>query len=187
MDVMERKYSYWVWNKLFRREFLLENNIKFPAINISEDYVFTIMCFTCAKQCVRIPFIGHHYRRNETSVTHSETTLIKYSWNLVEGVYLLDNFMQNKKFFIENPNYRYLAIEFFYKLFSDKISKYVFEGLDLNPGEMYVGNHDTVFSLNPQKTMPLASYLFVSNTIYEWLLKQQAAEIERLQKLLQDK
>ena len=190
-DISERfknyaswKYSGWVWDKFFKRKFLINNNIKFPTMTILEDYIFLVMCWVMAKNYVVIPSIGYHYRVNSESVTHTQKVLDKYLLSLLEGVYSLDNFMQNQNFFIENPNARYLGIETFYQLYQDRVGKILFFDLNLSPGETYVKNLEHVFSHNPEKTVPFATYLFVSTSIYKLLFLDQSKELKRLKDLL---
>ena len=99
-------------------------------------------------------------------------------------MYSLDNFLKGQKFFIENPNYRYLIINFFNQSFSNLISKHVFFNMDLDTAEVYDFYRNRVFSVNPQKNISLTAYFFVSMNIYKILAKQQAEEIERLKTLI---
>lgn len=186
-NFVEKNYNTLMWNKFFRREFLLENNIKFPAITVSEDFIFSLMCLTCAKNYVRIPFIGHHYRKRTGSMTNSSATTATASLNLVEGVYVLDSFMKRQKFFIDNPKYRYLIIDAFNQILSDLIFKHIFFEMDLEAADIYAFYCKDIFTVNPQKNIPLTAYLFTSTNIYKMLVKQQAEEIVRLKKILQNK
>ena len=186
-NFVEKNYNTLMWNKFFRREFLLENNIKFPAITVSEDFIFSLMCLTCAKNYVRIPFIGHHYRKRTGSMTNSSATTATASLNLVEGVYVLDSFMKRQKFFIDNPKYRYLIIDAFNQILSDLIFKHIFFEMDLEAADIYAFYCKDIFTVNPQKNIPLTAYLFTSTNIYKMLEKQQAEEIVRLKKILQNK
>ena len=185
-NFVEKNYNTLVWNKFFRREFLLENNIKFPAITVSEDFIFSLMCLTCAKNYVRIPFIGHHYRKRAGSMTNSSATTATASLNLVEGVYVLDSFMKRQKFFIDNPKYRYLIIDAFNLILSNLIFKHIFFEMDLEAGDIYSFYCKDIFTVNPQKNIPLTAYLFTSTNIYKMLVNQQAAEIAKLKKILKE-
>lgn len=186
-DFVEKKYSQMVWSKFFRREFLIENAIKFSNITITEDYIFSAMCLACAKKYVRVPSVGYYYRKRADSQTSAPGHSTTISLDLIEGIYFMDNFMQNQKFFIENPSCRYLLIDYFYQIFAKQISKHIFFTLDLDPGEIYSFYNEKVFALNPQKNIPLTTYLFVSSNIYKMLVNHQAAEIAELKKLLQEK
>lgn len=185
-DNVSSKYSGVVWNKIFRRKFLIENDIKFPAITVTEDHIFSTVALGCAKNYVRIPFIGYHYRKRPDSATHRKSYIETGLLDMIEGIYFFDSCLQKQKFFVENPTYRYLAVDCFYQIFVPKISKNLFLNWDFEMGKIYDFYCKNIFSANPQKNIPLTSYLFISTNIYKMLAKQQSEEIERLKKLLVD-
>lgn len=64
-------YQCYVWRSLFRREFLLSNNLTFvPGIYI-QDVPFTHECYIKAKKCIRTSWILNIYRRGHESATFS--------------------------------------------------------------------------------------------------------------------
>ena len=183
---IKKAHSTLVWNKIYRREFLLENNIKFPMLTVTEDFIFSLMCLSCAQNYIYIPFAGYHYRKRTDSVTHTAGTTVELSSNLIEGVSVLDNFMQSQKFFIENPKFQYLILDAFIQMSINTISKHVFFNENLEPQEIYEFYRKKIFALNPQKNIPLTAYLFVSTNIYKMLVEQQAGEIITLKKKLEE-
>ena len=62
----------------------------------------------------------------------------------------------------------------------------IFFGMNLDAEEFYALFSKEIFTLNPDKNIPLSAYLFVSTNIYKMLANQQAAEINRLKKILKD-
>ncbi len=62
MEMEQRRLIGYVWNKIFRRTVITDNNIRFdPSVPIGEDYLF---CLTCIGQCHSMavtPHIGYHY------------------------------------------------------------------------------------------------------------------------------
>ena len=61
----------YVWRTLFRRNFLLDNNIKFvPGIRY-QDVPFTHECYLKAKKCLRAYLLLNIYRRGHESATFS--------------------------------------------------------------------------------------------------------------------
>ena len=185
-DIIEIKYLNTVWSKFFRREFLLENNIKFPVMTITEDFIFIFQCVVLAKNYVRIPFVGYFYRNYTGSTSHTSRDIGRAALDLIEGVYCLNNFMQSQKIFIENPKYQYTVIDFLNQRFSDIIFKNIFFDMDLKAEDVYDFFRKEVFALDPQKNIPFTAYLFVSTNIYKLLVNQQAKEIMQLKKLLND-
>lgn len=186
-NIIEIKYLNTVWSKFFRRDFLIENNIKFPAMTITEDFIFTFKSIVLAKNFVRIPFVGYFYRKYSGSTSHSPRHTNIASLDLIEGIAALDDFMQSQKFFIENPKYQYKVLDFLNQRFSDIIFKNIFFNMNLTVEETYDLYRKEIFSNNPQKNIPLTAYLFVSTNIYKMLVKQQSKEIDHLKKLLQEK
>ena len=184
--LIKKAHSTLVWHKIYRREFLLENNIKFPMLTVTEDFIFSLMCLSCAQNYIYIPFEGYHYRKRTDSVTHTAGTTVELSSNLIEGVSVLDNFMQSQKFFIENPKFQYLILDAFIQMSINTISKHVFFNENLEPQEIYEFYRKKIFALNPQKNIPLTAYLFVSTNIYKMLVEQQAGEIITLKKKLEE-
>ncbi|MBZ9570430.1 glycosyltransferase [Methanobrevibacter sp. TMH8] len=60
-------FQNWTWNKLFRKEFIEKNNIKFQEIHRTNDLLFTSKALIKAKRIsiLDIPLVN--YRRNENS------------------------------------------------------------------------------------------------------------------------
>lgn len=64
-------YQCYVWRTLFRRSFLLENNIRFvPGIYI-QDVPFTHECYIKARKCLRTSWLLNIYRKGHESSTSS--------------------------------------------------------------------------------------------------------------------
>jgi len=60
------------WAAAFRRQFLLENDLRFPVgIRYGEDFMFHMHCLKCARSVVSICEPLYRYRLSDTSVTHT--------------------------------------------------------------------------------------------------------------------
>ena len=70
------KYNY-IWNKIYRRTKLLENNITFPISNMFEDAVFTLEAITLFEKMVTVPQGIYYYFENNNSLTKSSKNLRK--------------------------------------------------------------------------------------------------------------
>lgn len=57
-------FQNWVWNKMFRRSFLKENNLHFPNLHRTQDLEFTSMALVLAKRITLMPERLSHYRIN---------------------------------------------------------------------------------------------------------------------------
>lgn len=85
-------YHCYVWRTLFRKAFIIENNIKFiPGIYI-QDVPFTHECYLRAKSCLKASWYLNIYRRHESSATFSFNkkkekdfcTAIAATWRLTD-------------------------------------------------------------------------------------------------------
>lgn len=64
----------YVWRTLYRREFLIENNLRFvPGIYI-QDMPFTHECYLKAKKCIRTNWLLNIYRLGHDSATSNFNT-----------------------------------------------------------------------------------------------------------------
>lgn len=86
----------YVWRTLFKKDFLIKNNIKFvPGIYI-QDVPFTHECYIKAQKCLRVSWLLNIYRRGHESATFSFNkkkeldfcTAIAKTWELmnIEGL-----------------------------------------------------------------------------------------------------
>ena len=64
-----RSFVTYLWTYLFRREFLLENEIRFPAEHSSEDSCFVTCAWLTAARAVHIDIPLYHYIIRSTSVS----------------------------------------------------------------------------------------------------------------------
>ena len=177
----QRKYSWWAWNKLFRRQFLLDSEIKFPEVNVFEDLVFVFKCLVVAKNYVRAPFAGYYYRYNNASMSHKSRNAVDSSITLFKVVNSLDEFMLNEKFFRDNPEYRYEMLNFFIQMRLNVIAKKFFVANNYEPAELFESFRENIFSVNPEDYVTLTAYLFVSSNILKLITLQQDKQIKSLQ------
>jgi glycosyltransferase involved in cell wall biosynthesis len=71
----EGELHWFMGNKMFRRKFILENNIVVPAIGLAEDAVFSVHCLMRAKNYVLMPGGWVLFRINPESLTRSVKTV----------------------------------------------------------------------------------------------------------------
>ena len=114
----QRGYMWWACSKLFRRDFLIDNEIAFISIPSTEDMIFSFCTVCCAKTYVRIPAVIYVYRQTPDSLTRvikpsAEQQLKRYIKIISEGTRELDRFMSGLDFFNEHPDCRYDVLNFF--------------------------------------------------------------------------
>ncbi|MGF3194968.1 glycosyltransferase family 2 protein [Facklamia sp. P13055] len=75
-----------MWTKLFRRELIFNNNLKFvPELRMSQDKIFTINCFLLADTFYYLPDKKfYYYYYNLDSRTH---TYLNDSWKILKSNY----------------------------------------------------------------------------------------------------
>ena len=66
-----------VWRSLFRRQFLIENNIKFVPGILYQDVPFTHECYLKAQKCLRANWHLNVYRKNRSGAATSSFDLKK--------------------------------------------------------------------------------------------------------------
>ncbi|MBE8954677.1 MAG: glycosyltransferase family 2 protein [Quinella sp. 2Q5] len=106
----------WVHNKLYRRDYLMEKNLRFDDLLTSEDIVFYFKVVCTAPRLVRVPNIIYIYRHNPNSITRKmvsiEQSLHALTHLMIEGSKVMDDFMADYTFFVKNPAYRQLPIDY---------------------------------------------------------------------------
>ena len=68
--LMNVPWHCYVWNKIYRREMLLENNIFFSEGKYFEDMYWTPLALFSATKVVSVPDVWLFYRQNFSSITH---------------------------------------------------------------------------------------------------------------------
>lgn len=93
MDVVEPAC---VWNKLYRKEFLMKNRLMFVTdMPRLEDIYFSLQVYDKAQKGIYVPVVGYYYRINNSSVTH------RYQANVIGEFEMINErfkqFAENKK------------------------------------------------------------------------------------------
>lgn len=71
-------FTGFLWNKLFKAEFLRENNITFKGdLYTGDDYIFNCLVYSCAKKRKYLPIYGYNYNYNPNSLTRDKSKAIK--------------------------------------------------------------------------------------------------------------
>lgn len=60
-----------VGNKVFRKDFLIKNNIKFPSLFLFEDDYFMFLALLYANKISIVPNAYQHYYQRESSAMHT--------------------------------------------------------------------------------------------------------------------
>ncbi len=110
-------YKWPPWSKFLRRDFLIDNDIKFPRVQIAEDSHWTFKIVCLAKKILRISTPVYIWRIVESSVTRRsrspEQELILWLNPLITALDDLDNFLRGLEYFRQNPDVRLKVLNFF--------------------------------------------------------------------------
>lgn len=96
-----------IWHILFRREFLLTNNITFLPQTWFEDLLYTPECYLRAQRCIIASWFLNIYRRRSDSISlgnfnkkkaESLCILINYNWKLKELINNNESYEKLKKY-----------------------------------------------------------------------------------------
>lgn len=171
------------WNKFCRRDFLMENNIRFPTTLTREDIMFCFQCLCLAKKYVRIPNIVNIYRLREESQSHSNKIVLdkhmnKWGKDIIEGVKFMDQFMNSIDVLAKNPELRYAAIDHFMQ---EELDWYMMGIYNQVPPYAIDDILRNLFSIKSEENSALMSYVFSSMNIYRLNLIRAQRQIAQLQ------
>ena len=115
-DCSRGRFLWNIWSKLIRRNFLTGNGIRFVQ-NIIQDLLFTCCLAWTAERFVRVPNVVNIYRELGDSLSNRKDSfdkhLLKYTHALTTGIRYLDEFLDTREFFQQNPGMKYLACEIY--------------------------------------------------------------------------
>ena len=154
------------WEKFFRRSFLVDNDIKFPAMRISEDIVWTFKILCHSKRWLRVPTPLYVHRTNKISMTGRKRTPqyeIRFWLNpLIHGVDCLNEFMDGFELFNRADELRLRVLNFFAKIQFDYMED-AFKSLELY--EVYKIFYEEISKSNGDHSA-LIAYLLVMTNLY---------------------
>lgn len=182
MRFINYRTLWWTCNKLFRRDFLIKNNIKFPHITAWEDLV---VCFTClmnAKIYVRVPEIVYCYRIRQGSLSHKGRDAFEMTSNLIGAIKAMDKVMEKTEFIMKNPAVRYAFLDWYIQGRLQTIRGALYTCDKLQPFQINEIYRRHFFSVNPADQVALYSYFFTVTTYDKNLLEAKDAEIANLKK-----
>jgi glycosyltransferase involved in cell wall biosynthesis len=137
-----------VWRKLYKKKFLIQNHISFvPGIHF-QDIPFTTECYILAGECYKASQLFYIYRKRNVPVTHEfrfnksceNTIAIAKTWELISR-YNLTGKMKEKlqdNVFVNFSNYA-IRVSFLSKDFKER--EIVFNRLRENVPDLYFTNN----------------------------------------------
>lgn len=92
-DNLFGSFRNWPWDKLFRREFLADNGIQFPALYRTEDLAFTCSALASARRIALLDKRLYTYRVGGSS--SSTQTLDQHPYDFIESCKLLRAYLKS--------------------------------------------------------------------------------------------
>ena len=165
-NFLAKKYRWPPWGKFLRRDFLIDNDIKFPCMVISEDIPWTLKLVCLAKNFLRIPSPLYVQRTNSASMTRRkrspEQELTFWSNPLITGLEALDEFMRELAYFKQNPVVRLQVLNLFTVIQFNHMRDALKNLEPIEAYEMFLREFAEAGSSQPA----LTAYLLVMNNLY---------------------
>lgn len=187
-------HIHWaVWNKLYNREFLLQNKIEFGMMRMAEDHHFVFSCLFSGAKYVMIPNSGYVYRIVDSSVSRGKKD-INFLIKLLVAEFECD--LEMKKITSRIP---FFAED---KARSRKAIQYAEDGIEFGylraaywaVGAENVRASEEIYQLFEERFGDRAAYVFeMFNDAHEFRTPGDEVQMEKynsasfLRKLLEDK
>lgn len=153
------------WAKFLQREFLINNDIKFPPMKTSEDALWTFEVIFLAKKILRVPIPLYVWRSNKTSITRLKRVpkqkLSFWVNPLLSGLEYFEEFMSNIDFFKNNPAIHLQILNLFVSIHFQHMKSAI---ETLEPHEIYE-TFLQEFSKAGSSQPALIAYLLVMNNL----------------------
>ena len=169
-----KTYFWWApWSKFFRRDFLIDNNIIFPAMTISDDIIQTFKVICLAKKLYQVSPTLYVYRQDKKSLSNRERSpeqeIIFWLNPLISGLEYLDELISRLEFFKANPLKGLQVLHFFANIHFDHMK----DAIKALPDDEVYKIFQREFS-KAKSTQPalIAYLLFVTNTYRNELFKK---------------
>lgn len=107
------------WAKVYKKSFLIENDITFLDYPLNEDVYFTLKCLRFTNKIKLIDYVGYHWYFNNSSV--SNTSQKSFSTN-IDIVYLMNKLFEAGGYSNELVRFFYTRHMIWYLLFAGRNS-----------------------------------------------------------------
>lgn len=115
-----------VWSKIYKKELLVKNNIRYTDLKIAEDILFAMTTYTKTKKIYSTSYVGYVNVENSHSATHNNQ--LRIDNDMLKVLNMIDSeISKNRKFInnnLEEIKYFYLKIFTFFLFDKAKIMSY---------------------------------------------------------------
>ncbi len=105
------------WAKIFKRNFLLKNNIQFLNYDIGEDIYFNLLLYSFSPKVGILNYAGYNWFYNNSSISNTKHKGLN---SKVDNLILLDNVIKSYKNVDEYLSYYLVKYYIWYLLYSGK-------------------------------------------------------------------
>ena len=129
--IMTNEYKYGInflpsaLNKIYRREFLEDNSLKFPENIFFEDQPFSYSCTLAAEKVACIPgTLYHHYKRNGSIVQSFNRRNVD---DMMTAYHMINDFLHQNNIYEKYRFNYYSSLQHFYNLIIRQIFEFVID------------------------------------------------------------
>ncbi|MBD3879151.1 MAG: glycosyltransferase [Quinella sp. 1Q5] len=120
-DCYDTRFVWELWDKMVRRDCLIDNQIRSQNI-MGQDFLVVYCLMYTAKRIVRVPYLINYYRKRKDSLYNSHNDycepidkLKAYLTQLNVGLKYIDDLLSKREYFQENPQVKRLALNVYLK------------------------------------------------------------------------
>jgi hypothetical protein len=96
-EIPKNLINYYIWKCIFKREFIIKNDIEFPNYYLYEDNFFMMSSYTYMESMIFLnDFYGYNYYIHENTASHNVS--LDSFWILINSMIYLDNTGSHGKF-----------------------------------------------------------------------------------------
>ena len=161
-----RGIAWTPWTKFVQRDFLIRNEIKFPQMRTSDDFVWTVKILCLAKNILRVPQPLYIYRSVGESITRKNSSpkehLRFWSGSFIDGLLYLNEFLNEFESRFQMPKVRFLVLNLFSNVHLGQMTT-AFKNLKLHEAyEIFLQELSTAEKLQSATT----AYLLLMTNFY---------------------
>ena len=106
------KIGVTAWTKVFRKQYLIDNEIRFLAGILYEDNFFTWMCLACCRKIALIPERLYYYRIRPGSIMHSsKERSLHNNYDFIKGLQFYYVYLQRKDLWAQEKIHFMAAVD----------------------------------------------------------------------------
>lgn len=74
-EIFKNNINTAVWNKVFKKDIIFENDLKFPELKGAEDYIFIYEYLLSCQKIKKIPIPLYNYNQREDSLSNEKKSI----------------------------------------------------------------------------------------------------------------